>query len=573
VSDPSTETISNESPGSGRRVGPSAWSTSTPGLRTTALTAALSLVLAGGGATAAYRGLQSPDEAFSLVPASAFAVAAVDLSLPGGQDDSIASFADHFPDSVVRDGSGSTVDRILRAMFRDSSDPHVDYDDDLAPWLGDHVAVAGWLDHGSPRLEVLVESTDDGSAREHLTDVMGADGGLVVRDGYAVISDTREHASDALTAAATKSLADSSTFTADMSRLPDDEAAIGWFDGPAVKDALAGVFDGMGSGALMGGLGMFGLPNADKAFAARVAAGIHVTDDTAQLDLYQVGGDLPETTRSSRLTALPDKTIAAFEIGAPGPIVDAAVGAVRSLGALVDSGSSGGCASVHAMPPVGVMVAPGTPHRHRILRELRKARRQARQGPTPGATATPVPSEGYQPYCQAEPAPAPTDPLDAFGSATGLTLPDDLKTMLGDASVVSYGGLQIGGLPDVAIRSHPTDLDAARTLAETLRTHLSSSAGIDLAVREADGDLVLATSTTYADQVATEGRLGDQETAALALGDVPAEVADAGFVDLSRIWPVTGISKDDNVAHLRAFGFWAARDGSVLHTQLRLVVG
>ena len=571
MSDPSTDTISNEEPYDGRSRGPGAWWGARSGgrggaaLRTTAMTAAVSLVLAGGVATAAYRALQSPTDVLTLVPASAFAVAAVDLSLPGGQDGSLATFANHFPDSVTRQGSGSTADRILRAIFRGSSDPHVDYDTDLKPWLGDHVAVAGWTDHGSPRLEVLVESTDDGSARDHLSHLMGSNGGLVVRDGYAVISDTDQHATDALAAAAAKSLTDDATFSADMARLPDGEAAIGWVDGPAVKTVIGGMFGAMGAGPLLGGLGPFGLPGTGNQLDGRVAAGAHVTDDTAQLDLYQVGGDLPATTSSTRLTALPDKTVAALAIGAPGPIVDAAVTAVRTFGAVTDGGVTQTCATVHAMPPVGVMVAPGTPHRHRILRALRKARRRARLS-RPATPATP----SYSSVCP--PTAVPPDPLDTFTSLTGLSLPDDLKTLLGDASVISYGGLEIGGPPDVAIRSHPTDLARARDLADTLRSHLYSATHVELAVQEVDGDLVLATSPSYADQVAAAGHLGDQDVARLALGDVPSTVANAGFADLSRIWPLTGVAADDNVSHLRAFGFWATREGAALHTQMRVVV-
>jgi hypothetical protein len=167
----------------------------------------------------------------------------------------------------------------------------------------------------------------------------------------------------------------------------------------------------------------------------------------------------------------------------------------------------------------------------------------------------------------------PSDPFDAFTEATGLVFPNDLKTMLGDASVVSYGGLELGALPDVAVRSHPADLAAAHALADQLRSHLADSSGVDLAVQDVDGDLVIASSAAYASEIAADGALGSQGTAQLALGDVPGDVAVAGFVDLARIWPLAGGAVDGNVSHLRALGFWSARDGSATHTQVRLVVG
>src|SRR3954454_21214270 len=143
--------------------------TVTPGARLTALTTALAVVLTGGVVTAAWRAFEPHHAAESLVPSTAFAVATLDLSMPGGQADALMSFADHFPGSPTHHGDGSSVDRLLRAIFPHSSDPHLHYDHDGKPWLGDHVAIAGWSDKaGKPQMEVLIESTDDASARVQL---------------------------------------------------------------------------------------------------------------------------------------------------------------------------------------------------------------------------------------------------------------------------------------------------------------------------------------------------------------------------------------------------------------------
>src|SRR5437763_937904 len=117
-----------------------------PGAKLTALTTALAVVLTGGVVTAAWRAFQPHHSPEALVPSTAFAVGTLDLSMPGGQAEALATFAAHFPGSPTHRGDGSAVDRLLRAIFHASSDPHVDYDRDVKPWLGDHVALAGWMD-------------------------------------------------------------------------------------------------------------------------------------------------------------------------------------------------------------------------------------------------------------------------------------------------------------------------------------------------------------------------------------------------------------------------------------------
>ena len=131
------ETISNEDPGQGPVVAPTtaAGPPLRSGARATALTTAVSLVLVGGVVTAAVRGSGHSETAGSLAPASTFAFAQVDLSLADGQSSALSSFLGRFPDSPTHKGKGSIRDRVLRAMLRDSSDPHVDYDKDVKPIL------------------------------------------------------------------------------------------------------------------------------------------------------------------------------------------------------------------------------------------------------------------------------------------------------------------------------------------------------------------------------------------------------------------------------------------------------
>jgi hypothetical protein len=268
------------------------------------------------------------------------------------------------------------------------------------------------------------------------------------------------------------------------------------------------------------------------------------------------------------LTNLPAGTIAAVEVSNPGSIVDAATGLLRGIGSAFAGGiGTGSCASTLAIPgPPDSVIPPGTPHRRALLRQLQRSRRQLRRQLQRQNDAGP---------CPATPTPLP-DPLAQFKTATGLTLPGDVKTLLGDGAVVAFGGLQIGSLPDVAIRSHPSDLTAATDLGGVLKQTLAGSAGVDISVEPAGSDLVLATSNGYAGEIAKDGALGDQSRAATALEGIPAQVTSAGYVDLSRVWPLAGASGSTvsaDVQHLKALGFWSDVTGDVQHFQLRLLAG
>jgi hypothetical protein len=92
-------------------------------------------------------------------------------------------------------------------------------------------------------------------------------------------------------------------------------------------------------------------------------------------------------------------------------------------------------------------------------------------------------------------------------------------------------------------------------------------------VSTTNGDLVLATSPSYGQDIAKGGDLGGQDQAKAALGDMPSAVDVAGYVDLGRIWPLVGAGVPAAVTHLHAVGFWAATDGAVQTGQLRIVFG
>ena len=575
--------ISQESGGGSGRLSRSGVAAA-PGARLTALTTALAVVLTGGVVTAAWRAFQPQNAVEKLVPSTAFAVGTIDLAMPHGQADALQAFADHFPGSPTHHGDGSAVDRLLRAIFRDSSDPHFDYDRDIKPWLGDHVALAGWTDQtGKPQMEGLIESKDDAAAKKVLSRAIGqGDGAFRFTDGYAVLGDTDALVRESIDAAHRSSIADNDGYVHDLDALPGDPAATGWMDGPAVLKAIkstmgpdeARMFDRMGP---MGPFGMFGpmglmgaagaagtgapgagmLGTASATFAGRTAVGVRVSDRYVEIDARSTSSTVQHQATTTTLRALSASTIGALEIGDPSSLVTGITSMAKSF-------MSVGSYSVTCMATGSVAVPPASavplnmPHRRRFLRELARARRHAPRNTFKDQTCTHEQT-------------TPPDPMKEIEKTTGLQLPDDATTVLGDSLLASYGGLSLQGMPKVAVRTHPADLSAAQAVVDKVQNRLGGGT-FPFTVDTSGDDLVLATSSDYAHTVEANGSFGEQSLVQLALGDLPDAVAAAGYVDLSKILPLLGGVPRD-VQALQAIGFWTALDHGVQLSEMRVVVG
>ena len=516
------ETISDDDPGQSPYDG--AGNAGTPplrsGARATALTTALSLVLVGGVVTAAVRGSGHGHAAETLAPASTFAFAQVDLSLADDSSGALSSFLGHFPDSPTHKGQGSIRDRVLRAMLRDSSDPHVDYDKDVKPWLGDHAAVAGWLDStGKPQVEFLLQSKDDGAARKslHRADPQL---GLSFSHGYAVIGQTQALADAAVTAANKSSLSSSAHFHSDLSRLSGQQLISGWVDAAGVIQAIR-KFGGAENPFAKLPAGVFGGPQALNQVKGRIVLGLHATKTYAELVAQTIDSSSAATggVSADMLTNLPNSTIAAAEIASPGKIVS---GAWTALDGIF------GARAAFACSPRAVGCPPVTP-------------------------------------------PATASISDQVEKATGLHLPGDAETLLGSAMVIAYGGLEGQGLPKVALVTRPANLSDARALAEHSREVITRSVPIPLSVGSRASDLVVATSDAYRSTVEAGGHLGGESGFTDAMGTLPDTVGFAAYVNLADIVPLFSHGQPD-LDRLSGLGIWTGRVGSGDRLQLRLVV-
>lgn len=499
--------------------------------RTTALTAAVSLVLVGGVTTVAVRSFAPGANPADVVPASAFGVAQFDLSLPDGQDDATAHLVKRFPGAPG--GPGSIRDRLLRGIFKASNDPHVDYDTSIKPWLGDHVAIAGWLDaSGAPQAEFVLESTDDGAARKDLHNA-APDLGIAFSHGFAILAPNQQAADAAVRAAGKSSLADNSTYTGDIGALEGTPTATGWLDSAGMAKAFQHLFTQQTAGAPAPDvLSATGLGNA----TGRIVAGLRVSDDgdnsALQLDVVNRGGK-PSTRSASTdlLRHLPAATLATAAIADPGGIVRDVANAIKGPLSMFFFGAGGGesCSASSSDP-------------------------------------TPVCTQSVEPPTDAMP-----DPLTEISKEIGIQIPDDLVALLGSDAVITYGGISGDGTPRVGVRSKPADTNAAADVVTKLRNRLADT-NVELAERLAGGDFVLATTDEYADDLASKGSLGTAPRFEDAMRGMPSSVGFATYVDLGSILPLATHGMVPQLDHLTALGIWSANVGGNQTTRIRLIV-
>src|SRR4051794_13610551 len=99
----------------------------------------LAVVIVSGGALVAYRTLSGGGpQPEKWAPASTFAFAKLDLDPSAGEKIAAYKFARKFPSDVTDklNSADELKDRLIRSALR-NTEPRIDYDKDVKPWLGD----------------------------------------------------------------------------------------------------------------------------------------------------------------------------------------------------------------------------------------------------------------------------------------------------------------------------------------------------------------------------------------------------------------------------------------------------
>ncbi len=178
-----------------------------------------------------------------VLPGNAVAYVRVDLDPSAPQKMAAIHFLRTFPafekHTHITDDSTDVRQTIFDAMLG-SAPCQVDYQQDVAPWLGDRfgaAVMAPSAGNTDPSVVGAVQVTDRQAAEQGLRKLQGCHragepaGGWSYLDGYMVVAKTQQEAADSAAAAKRTPLADNAEFRADMAKLGDPGIASLWFSG------------------------------------------------------------------------------------------------------------------------------------------------------------------------------------------------------------------------------------------------------------------------------------------------------------------------------------------------------
>ncbi|MFZ2016129.1 MAG: DUF3352 domain-containing protein [Nocardioides sp.] len=510
--------------------------------RTPWIVAILAVLLLGGGAAAwavmsFFRQGAQPAEA---LPASTIAYVSVDLDPSGGQKIDAFRTLNKFPAFKDQVGVSSTDDvrrKIGQAFVSDLGCSAVTYADDVEPWLGDRAAFAAVdLGQNDPVPVVVVQSKDDGKARDALRAIAGCDHGqgegYVVTDGWAVLAQSQAQADQVAAAAGKGTLADDATYQQWNDRL-GDAGVVNMYAAPQAGVYLAGQLDRWSS--------LLTDPSSGFTSPQLMPSGSAALDPS---------GDLTRELRSFKGAA------ATIRFNSNG-LELAAVSAANLPGSAGFVGDQAG-AGVTRLPD-DTAAAVGL--------SLQKGWLKTVLGRMSGALGAGMSSSRMTRQIE---------------QSTGLRVPDDVEAMLGDSTTFAVGGdidyeavsnagdgshIPIGAV----VKGNPSRIEP---VLDKLRSDAAPLA--ELLGSDSSGDLVaIGPSADYRQQLLAGGHLGDTRAFQNVI-PAPDHASEILFVDVDRfeksIAEAAGSDPQtlDNVKPLEAFGFSAWVDGDLGHLTFRV---
>lgn len=484
------------------------------------------LALSGAAAWAATAFLTTGDQPAEALPAGTIGYASVDLDPSGSQKVEAISMLRKFP--AFEDKIGlETDDDIRERIFTEAVDSGrcegLDYGTDVEPWLGNRAAVAA-VDTGEdrPTPVVVVQVTDAAGAEEGLATLAescgdGAQGGgWRVEGDWAVLAETEEIAAQVVEATAQGSLADDAAYQ-QWTAAVGEPGIVTMFLAPTLGE-YAGVLEGLGS-PLDAVPGEMAPPEGELARALQEFGGAAATlrfDDGA-LELEAAGEGGADAAR---------------------------------LGAATTGGD------VIATLPQDTVAALGLGFTDGWFTALAQRAADA-VGETSGEEL-----------------------LAELSAASGLDLPADAETLLGEAAAISLGS---GLDPETFLSGGPEsvpvglkvrgDAAAIETVLDKLRPQLGPQGA--LLETESEGDVVaISPNPGYRADLVADGGLGDTA----AYRDVVADRDAAGVLfvnfDADDGWLAT-LAEDDpefaeNLEPLAALGVTSWLEGEASHALVRL---
>jgi hypothetical protein len=554
--------------------------------RRTAIIAAVSVGVAavlGGGALVAYKFIAGGPQPAEALPASVLGVLSIDLD-PGAKQKIEAIKTLHkFPGLKKSLNLGSTDDLrryVFKEATKDGTCKDLNYDADILPWIGNRAAVAA-AELGDEEVAPVfaLEVSDVGKAETGVKKIMkcsgGGDAGYAFNDKYLIISDSTEHAKEIVADAKKAPLSDDAKYQK-WSDAAGDAGIVNFYVSSKAATYVANELgDFAGSLSDLSGLG------------------------TGSSD----SGDLP----SGFPTDFPDNTLptpsdnaAAFHSGG-GASAPRAADPTDPSGAIKDAlknfqGLAGSIRFAGGGMELEV-VSGGIQN----VADSGKVTDEVESLPADTALAFGVAYPGdfakrIIDSVKSQFGAAGDDQIAQVESMFGITLPDDLQTLLGKAITLSLGGDAPASLADL---KGPADLPAGLKITgdsdkiKRLITKLEDHSGLSLndlgVVVESSGDKVaLVLQSGYAKELLADGKLGD--TASFKKVVENADKASAVlYLNFDSAWTRTiaqaagdaadtfGMdgsgsvdSVEANLEPLQALGFTTWTEGSESHVLLKV---
>ena len=498
-----------------------------------------------GGAWAATSFFATGAQPAEALPASTVAYASVDLDPSGGQKIEAIRTLRKFPaftDEMDLQADDDLRERLFEEVLKSSACEGIDFADDVEPWLGSRAAMAAVdLGEDEPVPVGVIQVTDAGKAEDgvaKLVETCGAEtdgdaGGWVVAGDWMIVAETAETAQQVVDAADGSTLAGDAAFEQWTGEAGDDG-----FMSVYVSKRVTKYLDDLGG---MGPMGMMGLPASPMVEDGAMADEDGTTSDSEQVPegLQQMIDDFDGMAATVR-----------FDDGAVE--VEYAVSNYQpDMTKFIDS--TNGADMVAGLPEdtvaaFGMSLEEGWAGA--LLDYLERAL------PEESATID--------------------EQLAQLESQTGLTLPDDLETLLGEGVTVSLGS---GLDPDAVANGGPGEvpmgirIDGDADEIQAVLDKIAAQAGPEMAelmqVTEGDGYAVLALQDGYRGQLEDGGSLGDSAAYSEVVESEKAQTVLFVNFDTDDDWLVrlTGDTPEvsDNVEPLSALGVSGWVDGDVVH--------
>jgi hypothetical protein len=508
------------------------------------------LLGAGAGTWAALSFFKQGAQPAEALPANTVAYVSLDLDPAGGQKIDAFRTLNKFPAFKHEVGVSSVADlrhKIGDQLVADAGCSGLDYSRDIDPWLGDRMAAAAVpLAGDRPHVVVVVQVTDEDQARAGIAKLekcSGADHhiGVVVKDGWATLAESQEVADEVSTDAGKADLADDATYQK-WTKAVGEAGVVNAYASPDIGTVL-----GKELGSMMGG-GMFG-PGGET-FAESGSESGTVQSSAFHASPQSAGNPLSQALSTFRGGAATVRfTGDGLELAAAGD------GSSPQLSQL--TGHTGG-QLVAGLPDdtaaaLSTSFTPGW-----FEKELDSVTGRLGEGMSKA------------------------DIEREMSQATGLTVPDDIETLLGRGVVVSVGkDLDIkaaedsgdgAGVPVAAtVKGDPSaiELVLGKIRAKVGDTPLLGSSS--------SGDLIsVGPSEAYRKHVLAGGDLGGDGT----FSDVVPDVSNANavlYVNFDALQATidkasSGADAQDlaNLTPLRALGISSWLDGGVAKFSLKV---